>query len=150
MMVMTKEELKAWRKSRWLTQAELADALGVKKLAVSRWERGERGIPAFLRLALRSLETVKPIPKGKAGAKETYIPKPYTYSGLDYIGDVKEPGIGRPPKYPQPPSDALHWATVAISQLSRIEIDDPKREIAFEKVITWITKNRYGRKGESA
>ena len=31
-------------------------ALGVKKLAVSRWERGERGIPALLRLALKGLE----------------------------------------------------------------------------------------------
>lgn len=50
----------------------------------------------------------------------------------------KKPGPGRPPKYPQPPSDAIHWATVAISQLSRIEDGDPKREQAFKKVVDWI------------
>ena len=45
---------------------------------------------------------------------------------------------GRDPKYPQPPSDAIHSATVAISQLSRIEYGDPKREQAFNKVVDWI------------
>jgi hypothetical protein len=34
---------------------------------------------------------------------------------------------------------AMDFATIAISQLSRIEVDDPKREIAFERVIIWIT-----------
>lgn len=51
---------------------------------------------------------------------------------------AKKPGPGRPPKYPQPPSDAIHWATVAISQLTRIEDGDPKREQAFNKVLIWI------------
>jgi len=44
----------------------------------------------------------------------------------------------------------MDFATIAISQLSRIEVDDPKRKIAFERVIIWITENRYGRKGDSA
>jgi hypothetical protein len=53
---------------------------------------------------------------------------------------------GRPARF----TVAMDFATIAISQLSRIEVDDPKREIAFEKVIIWITENRYGRKGDSA
>jgi transcriptional regulator with XRE-family HTH domain len=53
---MTRDELRIWRKGWGLKQRELAQALGVKNLAVSRWERGERGIPALLPLALEALE----------------------------------------------------------------------------------------------
>jgi transcriptional regulator with XRE-family HTH domain len=53
---MEKAELRTWRKRWRLKQRELAQALGVKNLAVSRWERGERGIPALLPLALEALE----------------------------------------------------------------------------------------------
>lgn len=35
-------QLRAWRESSGLTQAELAQALGVQWLAVQRWEAGER------------------------------------------------------------------------------------------------------------
>jgi hypothetical protein len=69
-------------------------------------------------------------------------------------GDIKEPPEpisspkkrGRHPRY----TVAMDLATITTSQLSRIEVDDPKREIAFERVIIWITENRYGRKGDSA
>ena len=54
---MTKEELRAWRKAKGLTQGQLAAYLGVKWLAISRWERGERRIPPMLHLALKALET---------------------------------------------------------------------------------------------
>lgn len=53
---MDRHEFRAWRKQRDLTQGQLAVLLGVKWLAVSRWERGERGIPALLPLALKGLE----------------------------------------------------------------------------------------------
>jgi len=53
---MTRDELKKWRLSKGLSQAKLARLLGVKVLAVSRWERGERSIPALLPLALKGLE----------------------------------------------------------------------------------------------
>ena len=53
---MNREDLKSWRLQRGLSQAKLAALLGVKPLAVSRWERGERGIPALLPLALAGLE----------------------------------------------------------------------------------------------
>jgi hypothetical protein len=71
------------------------------------------------------------------------------------IPAVKEPesgGIPAPKKREKPSryTVAMDLATIATSQLSRIEVDDPKREIAFERVIIWITENRYGRKGDSA
>ena len=35
---------------------------------------------------------------------------------------------------------AIYLAELAISQLSRIELDDPKRDEAFQRVIDWIKK----------
>jgi len=53
---MTAEELKGWRQKNAWSQGQLARALGVIPLSVSRWERGERQIPSFLHLALAYLE----------------------------------------------------------------------------------------------
>ena len=50
------KDLLFWRKKMGLTQRELALVLGVRNLAVSRWERGERSIPPLLPLALEALE----------------------------------------------------------------------------------------------
>ncbi len=53
------------------------------------------------------------------------------------------PGPGRPPKYeePEPYSCAMQMARIAVSQLSRIPKDDPKREKAFRTVTNWIEEN---------
>jgi transcriptional regulator with XRE-family HTH domain len=53
---MTEEELKEWRQKNGWSQGQLARALGVIPISVSRWERGERQIPSFLHLALSYLE----------------------------------------------------------------------------------------------
>jgi len=53
---MTPDELKQWRKTNAYSQGQLAKALRVIPLTVSRWERGVREIPSFLHLALRCLE----------------------------------------------------------------------------------------------
>jgi hypothetical protein len=60
-------------------------------------------------------------------------------------------GPGRSPKFnkpivpaskPQPYTNAVYIADIAISQLERITPDDTKREEAFQKVINWINKQR--------
>ena len=53
---MTPQELKKWRKLNGYSQSQLAKALAVVPLTVSRWERGDREIPSFLHLALRCVE----------------------------------------------------------------------------------------------
>lgn len=54
---MKANELVAWRKRWGLTQRQLAQALGVDVMTVSRWERGVRSIPPHLPLALEALES---------------------------------------------------------------------------------------------
>ena len=53
---MTSEALQAWRKKNKYSQSQLAKALDVIPLTVSRWERGVREIPSFLHLALKALD----------------------------------------------------------------------------------------------
>jgi len=53
---MTPGDLKKWRNKNRYSQSQLAKALGVITLTVSRWERGVREIPPFLHLALGCLE----------------------------------------------------------------------------------------------
>jgi transcriptional regulator with XRE-family HTH domain len=53
---MTGKELQEWRRKWGFSQDELAKALGVFRVSVSRWETGTRAIPSFLPLALEALE----------------------------------------------------------------------------------------------
>ncbi|MBN1365180.1 MAG: helix-turn-helix transcriptional regulator [Syntrophaceae bacterium] len=53
---MTPEELKQWREANGYSQKGLARALSCHVMTISRWERGAREIPSFLKLALGYLE----------------------------------------------------------------------------------------------
>jgi len=64
--IMTPQELKKWREKNGYSQSQLAKALGVITISVSRWERGVRQIPSFLRLALFGIEC-----KSKKGGEFT-------------------------------------------------------------------------------
>jgi len=55
-LTMKGQELSNWRKNLNLTQRQLASALGVDVMTISRWEREKRGIPSHLSLALEALE----------------------------------------------------------------------------------------------
>jgi hypothetical protein len=72
-------------------------------------------------------EAVDTAPAGKVTAKHVQ----------DVVEKMKEP------KAPvvRLVSDAMSFATIAISQLERIRPDDPKRIEAFGKVSLWIEKN---------
>lgn len=50
-------------------------------------------------------------------------------------GGARE-GAGRPKLIP--PSHAMEFASMAISQLDRIQADDPKKEEAFDQVLEYI------------
>lgn len=53
---MRPEQLVSRRKQMDLTQAELAARLEVDVMTISRWERGERAIPPYLKFALDGIE----------------------------------------------------------------------------------------------
>jgi len=53
---MTPAQLIAWRNKNGYSQAQLAEVLAVDVMTISRWERGVRGIPPFLHLALECME----------------------------------------------------------------------------------------------
>ena len=57
---MTGKQLKKRRAALKLTQKELALKLQVEPNTVARWERELRAIPAFLDLALQTIEREKP------------------------------------------------------------------------------------------
>jgi transcriptional regulator with XRE-family HTH domain len=53
---MNGQELREWRRKWGLSQERLAEALGIFRESVSRWETGARAIPSFLPLALAALQ----------------------------------------------------------------------------------------------
>jgi len=65
MVTMKGKNLVNWRKQQGLTQKQLAQVLGVDVMTISRWERGVRGIPPYIPLALETLEN-----RLKAGGAE--------------------------------------------------------------------------------
>jgi len=48
-------------------------------------------------------------------------------------------------KSPEPYSDAVHFAIIALSQLDRIRNDDPRREEALQMILEWL-KNKMERR----
>ena len=69
------KDLIKWRSSNNYSQSQLARALGVDTMTVSRWERGVRKkIPSFLHLALECLEMKGGVEKVK-GKKKTRTKK---------------------------------------------------------------------------
>lgn len=71
--MMTPEELKQWREANRYSQNKLAEALSVHIMTISRWERGAREIPPFLKLALGYLELHED--KSEQELKTKYKPK---------------------------------------------------------------------------
>jgi len=72
---MKPDDLKKWRKRNGYSQPQLAKALGVTPLTVSRWERGVREIPSFLHLALECLEMKGGEEKRKGNQKRKEVKK---------------------------------------------------------------------------
>ena len=72
---MNPDNLKKWRKRNGYSQPQLARALGVIPLSVSRWERGVREIPSFLHLALECLEMKGGEKKRKGTQKKKEVKK---------------------------------------------------------------------------
>jgi len=57
---MTGEQLAAWRTYHQLTQPQLASMLGVHPVTVAKWEGNTYAIPAYLGLALETIQRELP------------------------------------------------------------------------------------------
>ena len=57
---MNGEQLSSWRTYHQLTQQQLADALGVDRVTLARWETAQRAIPSYLGLALETIQRELP------------------------------------------------------------------------------------------
>lgn len=66
---MTKTRFKDLRKSIGYSQAKLAQEMGISIRTITRWERGDRPIPRYAELALRTLvrDEDESRPNGEAG-----------------------------------------------------------------------------------
>lgn len=56
---MTGDDLRQWRETNNVTQAELAEMLCIAKNSIGRWERNGALIPPYLKLALNWIVFVK-------------------------------------------------------------------------------------------
>jgi DNA-binding XRE family transcriptional regulator len=72
---MKPEDLVKWRHSKEYTQEGLGALLGVTKTTVYRWEKGQREIPTFLKLALDCIKTKGGKSKGKIVKTRKEVPK---------------------------------------------------------------------------
>ena len=80
--IVTSDDLIKWRHNHEYSQSQLARALGVTTITISRWERGEREIPPYLHLALKSIKKKgggirvgRPVVKGKKKTKKKEVKK---------------------------------------------------------------------------
>lgn len=91
---MTGDELREWRQRNGWSQGQLARALGVINISVSRWERGERQIPSFLGLALAYLEL-----KGDELKPKMRTKRKNEKGGSEHGGTCGMPGLPQKAKH---------------------------------------------------
>ena len=70
---MTPVDLQKWRHENGYSQSQLAKALGVLTMTISRWETGTREISPYLHLALKSLRKRQGAIKAGRPAKKKRI-----------------------------------------------------------------------------
>lgn len=79
-------ELKSWRAERWVSQADLAELLGVHRVTVADWEGGRSGIPPYLHYALAHLDTLETWgPPVRGREREVRRTLQVTYAKLDGV-----------------------------------------------------------------
>lgn len=81
---MTGPQIKTRRQSLGLTQSQLGDYLRVSPNTVARWERGEMAIPAFLDLAIQTIERSLSGKKGPGATLPAYVRTVIQETGLTY------------------------------------------------------------------
>lgn len=127
-------EVKSLRKNLGLTQQALADKLGVTRVAVAKWESGERQISLEHLTDLRAL-TLPQIPEPAAMTIESRIETAAALTTKEEVEDLKSHVQARPVAHLRIPSSAELAASLRASRASAT-LDEIRRQ-ALSLFLDW-------------
>lgn len=122
---MTKDELRAWREARGLTQAQLGEALGYSRQSVIAWEKGRAAIPDNL---LVTIEAAHPSPVKTAAAPAITADKrwrPFPWGNRDYHIDKEVYRLQAGTKVWRLHADASEWEVMICSKKNAFHRSEP-------------------------
>ena len=126
------ETIRAWRKHRGLTQAQLAEPLGVTQAMIAYWENDARRITAVQLVRLANALQVPPEPSSQPSSRPTTIP-------------TAKPSHDPPPPHTPTPSAAHPARAAAVTATdtpATLSVDEAARLLGIGRSAMYAAVNR--------